>query len=121
MRSRLSAYRLTPAGGAMLMLLAAAVALLLFGPKHDEVPAFVVIVVILAIFVMGSSPGGITPRGRRSRTLADYRSQFHPRERGLKDEPEAPVDKELWQRERERRDRERPEGVPEARDGDDQR
>lgn len=105
MRRRLSSYRLTPAGGAMLMLLVAALILLLFGPKHDEVPAFVVIVVILAIFVMGSAPGGITPRGRRNRTLSDYRSEFHPRERSLKDEPEAPVDEELWRRERERRER----------------
>ncbi len=104
MRRRLSSYRVTPAGGAMLMLLVAAVVLLLFGPKHDEVPAFIVIVAILAIFVMGSSQGGITPRARQQRTLSDYQNQFHPRERSAKDEPEAAIDEELWRRERERRE-----------------
>ena len=104
LRRRLESYRLTPAGGAMLMLLVAAVVLLLFGPKHDEVPAFVVIVAILAIFVMGSSSGGLTPRARQQRTLSDYRNQFHPHERSAKDEPETAIDEELWRRERERRE-----------------
>lgn len=101
MRHRLSSYRVAPAGGAMLMLLIAAVALLLLGPKHDEVPAFVVIAVILAIFVVGSSPGGLRTR----RTFSEYQDLYHPRERGLGDEPEAPADEEMWQRERERRER----------------
>jgi hypothetical protein len=100
MRRRLSSYRVTPAGGAMVMLLVAAVILLLFGPKHDEVPAFVVIVAILALFVVGSSPGGLRTR----RTFSEYQDLYRPRERGLKDEPEAPVDEELWRRERERRE-----------------
>jgi len=100
MKRRPDSYSVTPAGGAMLMLLVAAVALLLFGPKHDEVPAFVVIVAILAIFVVGAFPGGLETR----RTLSEYETLFHPHERELEDEPEPPVDEELWRRERERRE-----------------
>jgi hypothetical protein len=107
MKRWLGSYSLTPAGGAMLFLLIAAVAVLLLGPKHEEAPAFVVIAVVLAMFVMGSSPGGIRQRGRRQRTLSDYRSQFHLRERNPRDEPEAPVDEALWRRERERREQKR--------------
>jgi hypothetical protein len=104
MKRWLGSYSLTPAGGAMLFVLIAAIAVLGLGPKHDEVPAFVVIAVVLAMFAIGSSPGGIRQRGRRQRTLTDYRSQFHPRERTPRDEPEAPVDEALWRRERERRE-----------------
>ncbi len=99
MRRRISVYRITPAGGAMAMLLVAAATLVLFGPKHDEVPALVVIVAVFAIFVVGAFPGGLRTRRR---TFSEYEGLFHPRDRGLKDEQEAPVDEALWQRERER-------------------
>jgi hypothetical protein len=45
-------YSPTPARGAMVFLLIAAIAVLLLGPKHEEVPAFVVIAVVLAMFAM---------------------------------------------------------------------
>jgi hypothetical protein len=107
MKRWLGSYSLTPAGGAMIFLLIAAVAVLLLGPKHDEVPAFIVIAGVLAMFAMGSSPGGIRQRGRRQRTLSDYRSQFHPRERNPRDEPKVPIDEVLWRREHERREHKR--------------
>ena len=58
MRRRPSAYRLTPAGGAMIFILGAAVIVLLLGPRYDEAPAFIVIVVVLAIFVVGALQRG---------------------------------------------------------------
>jgi UDP-N-acetylmuramyl pentapeptide phosphotransferase/UDP-N-acetylglucosamine-1-phosphate transferase len=55
MKRRLSAYRMTPAGGALVFVFGAALIVLLIGPHHDERAAFIVLVVSLACFVMGAA------------------------------------------------------------------
>ena len=55
MKSRLAAYRLTPAGGALLFVLGAALIVLVIGPRHDEGPAFIVIAIVLAMLLLGIS------------------------------------------------------------------
>jgi hypothetical protein len=108
-RRLLSAYRLTPAGGAIVFVLLAAVLVLLVGPRSDEGPAFVVIVVVLAICVISAVPAGV---GRwRRKGLATHRAELYPRRRRLGDVPDPRREAEAMQRERELHEaRERGEG-----------
>jgi hypothetical protein len=98
MREKLRAYRLTPAGGALVFVLAAAVLVLLIGPKHDQAPAFVLIVLVLFMFVVQS--GGL--RSPRGRGLGERRAEFDPRARDQDDHAEEPDQQALWADERER-------------------
>jgi hypothetical protein len=56
LRRRLAAYRRTPGGGALVLVLGAALIVLLLGPRHDEGPAFIVIAIALALFVVNRIP-----------------------------------------------------------------
>jgi hypothetical protein len=92
---------MTPAGGAVVFVLVAAVLVLVLGPRRDETPAFVVIAVVVAIWVIsaaGMSAGG----GTGHKSLAQRRAEFHPVRRGLGEAPESEVEAEAWQRERDR-------------------
>lgn len=48
--------RLTPAGGALLLVTAAATVVLAAGPQHDRVPAVVVLAVCAALILMRAGP-----------------------------------------------------------------
>lgn len=58
MRGRFAAYRLTAAGGALLLILGAAVIVLAFGPRHDEGQALIVIAITITMFVVGGAFAG---------------------------------------------------------------
>ena len=45
-----------PGGGALVLVLGAALIVLLLGPRHDEGPAFIVIAIALALFVVNRIP-----------------------------------------------------------------
>ena len=106
MRRALRAYRLSPIGGAVVLVLAAAILILAVGPKQDEVPAFVVIAVVVTLICVRLTPtwfgsaGGIAPA-----TLEERREDLHPcehdRDAGEPTSEDAGQDA-AWLRERER-------------------
>jgi hypothetical protein len=98
-KRRLAAYRLTPAGGGLLFILGAAVIVLAIGPRHDEGPAFIVIVLVLFAFVIGSSP--MSRRSSFGESLSDRREHFHPRARDGGDAADPQEEEDAWRRERE--------------------
>ncbi len=64
MKRRLTAYRVTPAGSAMVFVFAAALIILLIGPHHDERPALIVLGVVLGFFALGAGANLRSGRGR---------------------------------------------------------
>jgi hypothetical protein len=70
----LDTYRLSPAGGALALLLGAAILVLAIGPKHDQAPALIVIVIVVAVFAVQG--GG--SRAPFTRSLDERRSEFGP-------------------------------------------
>jgi hypothetical protein len=97
----LDSYRMTPLGGALVLILLAAALVLLIGPRHDEAPAFIVIVVVLGIVVTNVIGPNYRP-GRGGKTLEQRREEFHPQRRRLGETPETDVDTQAWAPERER-------------------
>lgn len=103
MRRALRAYRLSPIGGAVVLVLAAAILILAVGPKQDEVPAFVVIAVVIALICVRLTPtwfgraGVIAPA-----TLEERGEDFRPRGRGPDAGEPPPEQDAAWARERER-------------------
>ncbi len=102
MRERLANFRLTPAGGGLVLVLGAAVAVLVVGPSGEQVPAIVVIVIVAMMLLV--QPGGT--RRAWSRTLQERAEDFNPPQRRGEDAPldEAEQDA-LWAEERGRRGR----------------
>jgi len=98
-RRRLAAYRLTAAGGALLFILGAAVIVLLRGPRHDEGPALIVIVLVLFAFLMGS--GKVDPMAVLWQSLSERRERFHPDRRQAEQTADPQLEEEASRRERE--------------------
>jgi hypothetical protein len=97
--------RVTPLAIGLLAVLAVSAGVAAFGPKHAQLPAFIVAVVVLAIFAVGAFPGGL--RGGRLKHLPERQEQFHAREREQSESsPDPALEAQLWQRERERYERE---------------
>ena len=108
-RALVRSYRVTPLGGAFLLILSAAVVVLVVGPRHDEAPAFIVIVIVLAIVVTSA----IGPNYRSAgKSLEERREEVHPKRRRLGEAPEPGAEPELWTRERERYEAPGAEGEP---------
>lgn len=97
MRSRLRSYTVTPAGWLVLMLTLAALVVLAVGPRHDEGPALVVLVICLLTIV--AQAGGV--RGA-IRTLDEHRAEFRPTQRRAGEEVDQAEQERLWAAERER-------------------
>jgi hypothetical protein len=99
MKRRVRPYRSSQAGGALVLVLAAAVIVLAVGPKHDQVPAFVVIGVVVAMLVMpdGGRRFGI---GRSN----EERRAGHPETDRVREAEEANVSAEgpAWERQQPR-------------------
>jgi hypothetical protein len=108
-RRLLRSYRLSPIGGGVALVLGAAILVLAVGPKHDEAPAFVVIVVVLALVCVRITPPWFRSADRIAQpTLEERREEFGPPERDagaqlarsqLPDETEQDA---AWAHERER-------------------
>lgn len=98
MKQRLRGFRLSPAGGGLVLVLAAAVAVLAVGPYDEQVPAIIVIAIVVLVLV--AQPGG--SRAAWSRTLDERREEFGAHSRDPAEEAEQD---ERWARERERYER----------------
>lgn len=61
MKRLLRLYRFTPVGRALLFVLLAALLVLLFGPRHDQRSALIVLGVVLAVSVSGVLRGTDLP------------------------------------------------------------
>jgi hypothetical protein len=55
-RRLFGAYRLSPVGGGVVLVLGAAILVLAVGPQHDQTPAVVVIVVVIALICVRVIP-----------------------------------------------------------------
>jgi hypothetical protein len=99
-RRLLDTYRLSPAGGGLALLLGAAILVLILGPKHDEAPALIVIVVVVAMFAVQA--GG--SRASMTRSLDERRGEFGPPRPRLGDSGQETEDDEGWARKRKRRE-----------------
>jgi hypothetical protein len=82
----LDTYRLSPAGGGLVLLLGAAILVLIIGPRHDEAPALIVIVIVIAMFVV---QGGRS-RASLTRSLEEHQGDFGPPRRRLGDSGQDP-------------------------------
>ncbi len=99
MKERLRSYRLSPAGGGLVLVLVAAVLVLAAGPGSERVPAIVVIVIVALMLIV--QPGGT--RAAWTRTLQERRDEVAPSTRNSRDEPPEPAEQDaLWTEERER-------------------
>lgn len=74
MKRILDTYRLSRAGGGLALLLGAAILVLVIGPRHDQAPALIVIVLVVAMFAVQG--GG--SRASFTRSLDERRSEFGP-------------------------------------------
>jgi hypothetical protein len=88
-RRRLAAYRLTRSGGALLFVGGAALIVLSVGPRYDQRPALIVIVIALACFLFGAASG---TRSASFGDMADGREGFPRPAPGAGGPPDPPAE-----------------------------
>jgi hypothetical protein len=102
-RHYLASLTITPLGGVVLVVLLVAVGLFLFGPSTAQMPALIVVIVLMVGVVGGVPLGRGGAGGWRNPSLAGRRGEFNPPTRNVSDDPlSASAEAELWRKERER-------------------